>query len=76
MSPIISWFIGNKDVTLDDAIRNWFFELKKIDPIDYASKVKALDEISLLKDLRKELIARDPDLIAGANIIRRFGFGS
>lgn len=76
IDPIISWFIGNEDVTLYDAIRKWFVELKKTDPIEYASKVKALDEIPLLKDLGKELIAQDPDLIAGGNIIRRFGFGS
>jgi hypothetical protein len=76
MSPIISWFIGNEDVTLYDAIRKWLVELKKTDPIEYAFKVKALDEISLLKDLGKELIAQDPDLIDGSSIIRRFGFGS
>ena len=63
-------------MTLYDAIRKWLVELKKTDPIEYAFKVKALDEISLLKDLGKELIAQDPDLIDGSSIIRRFGFGS
>ena len=76
IDPIVSWFIGNEDVTLYDGIRKWFVELKKTDPIEYATKVKALDEISLLKDLGKELIAQDPDLIDGSSIIRRFGFGS
>ncbi len=63
-------------MTLYDAIRKWLVELKKTDPIEYAFKIKALDEISLLKDLGKELIAQDPDLIDGSSIIRRFGFGS
>jgi hypothetical protein len=76
IDPIVSWFIGNEDVTLYDAIRKWFVELKKTDPIEYATKVKALDEIPMLKDLGKELIAQDPDLIVGSNIIKRFGFGS
>jgi len=76
IDPIVSWFIGNEDVTLYDGIRKWFVELKKTDPIEYATKVKALDEISLLKDLGKELIVQDPDLIDGSSIIRRFGFGS
>lgn len=76
LTSILKWYTGSDTLSLEDEIKKGLEELKTQDPIEYAAKVKLLDQIPSLKSVQKTLLEEDPNLIAGGNIINRFGFGS